>query len=188
VSGLEIALACVAALGGASAAGSYLLQRATRNKALVVDTEQVRNAVATAATSLAELKARTDRITEDIALLREDVRDEIALLREDVRSVREKVSVLESKMDVFWKGVAIDVASVLHSPHPSWGDLDLLLDRFRNDTITDPEMTRLAGMLQEVKDGAYGGVPISRADQVAASLMLRAIEVTRGTSAGGGKD
>jgi hypothetical protein len=185
VSGLDIALACVAALGGASAAGSYLLQRSTRNKALVVDTEQIRNVANTASEVAAELKVRTDRITQEIALLRAQ---DIALLREDVRAVREKVSVLESKMDVFWKGVAVDVASVLHSPHPSWGDLDILLDRFRNDTITEPEMTRLAGMLQEVKDGAYGGAAISRADQVAASLMLRAIEVTRGTSAGDGKD
>ena len=95
-----------------------------------------------------------------------------------------RVAVLESKMDVFWKNVALDMSHILHSPHPGWEDLDALLERYRahlkNPEIQfrDEELAELAYQLREMVEGRWP-TKVSRADQAVASLMLRAIEQTR---------
>jgi hypothetical protein len=101
-------------------------------------------------------------------------------------AVAVRVSVLESKMDVFWKNVALDVSKILHSPHEGWEDLDRLLERFQEtvsgeaaDPISPGEMTSLAGTLREIVDGQWAAGSATRADQVAASLLLHAIEQTK---------
>jgi hypothetical protein len=112
--------------------------------------------------------------------------DETGSLRTEVRGLRSevgdqggRVSILESKMEVFWRNVAIDVSKILHSPHEGWESLDALLDKFRAQSIDDAEMAELEGHLREMVDGQWEPAEVTRADQVAASLLLRAIEQTR---------
>jgi hypothetical protein len=90
-----------------------------------------------------------------------------------------RVSVLESKMEVFWRNVAYDVSKILHSPHSGWESLDALLEKFRANAINHDEMTELEELLRSIVDGRWTAGNISRGDQVAASLMLHAIEQTR---------
>lgn len=107
------------------------------------------------------------------------LRVDIAQLRADLTAVSTRASVLESKMDVFWKNVAFDVSKILHSPHAGWGDLDTLLEKFRAGSITGGEMADLIWQLHAMVEGKWESAQVTRADQVAASLLLRAIEQTR---------
>jgi hypothetical protein len=91
-------------------------------------------------------------------------------------TVATRVSVLESKMDVFWKSVALDVSKILHSPHPGWEHMDALLEKFQDEALSDGEMTELEGQLRHMVDGTWEPGEVTRADQVAASLMLHAIQ------------
>lgn len=99
--------------------------------------------------------------------------------------VTSRVSVLESKIEVFWKNVAYDVSQILHSPHSGWEHLDALLEKFRASLrpggaqLSPGEMTSLEEQLRGIVSGQWDSGAVSRADQVAASLMLRAIEQTR---------
>lgn len=91
-----------------------------------------------------------------------------------------RVAVLESKMEVFWKNVAFDVSKILHSPHPGWEDLDALLEKFQDESLSPVETDDLEDRLRGIVDGLQAPPSITRADQVAASLLLRAIEQTKG--------
>lgn len=123
---------------------------------------------------------------EEIRRLAVSAQDAVAALRSEVRGLRSevtahdsRVSILESKMDVFWRNVAFDVSKILHSPHPGWGDLDALLEKFQAQDITAPEMASLEDQLRDMVEGRWEPADVTRADQVAASLLLRAIEQTR---------
>lgn len=115
---------------------------------------------------------------------------EVPRLWNAIAEQQHHTGILETKMEVFWRNMAVDVANVLHSPHEGWRGLDILLEKFRDETITDTEMSDLTAMLRMIVDGSFAELmTVSRADQVAASLLLRAIEVTRGTvNAGTGQE
>jgi hypothetical protein len=106
-------------------------------------------------------------------------------LRSEVTAQDSRIAILESKMDVFWRNVAFDVSKILHSPHEGWEELDALLEKFRaslraGEPMTDPEMASLETQLRDMVEGRFAApAEVTRADKVAASLMLRAIEQTR---------
>lgn len=104
---------------------------------------------------------------------------EVRGLRSEVTAQESRVSILESKMEVFWRNVAFDVSKILHSPHPGWENLDALLEKFQGRDITAAEMADLETQLRDMVEGRWEPAEVTRADQVAASLLLRAIEQTR---------
>jgi hypothetical protein len=104
---------------------------------------------------------------------------EVRGLRSEVTAQDSRVTILESKMDVFWRNVAFDVSKILHSPHPGWESLDALLEKFQGAEISATEMADLETQLRDMVEGRWEPAEVTRADQVAASLLLRAIEQTR---------
>jgi hypothetical protein len=104
---------------------------------------------------------------------------EVRGIRSEVAAQDSRVAILESKMDVFWRNVAFDVSKILHSPHPGWENLDALLEKFQNHDLTAAEMADLETQLRDMVEGRWESAEVTRADQVAASLLLRAIEQTR---------
>jgi hypothetical protein len=167
-------------LGGLLAGGgAVLLVVYTRNR-------DARGDLRSAVQGEAALKAAADRAQ----LTAQQALDAVAALHDaldrldaqgtsGLTLIATRVSVLESKMDVFWKNVALDVSKILHSPHEGWEDLDSLLERFRAETITRAEMADLETQLRDMVEGRWVPADVTRADQVAASLLLRAIEQTR---------
>jgi hypothetical protein len=128
------------------------------------------------------LKASTDaaqKLAQAAAESAAGLRSEISGLRAVVSALESRTTLLESKMEVFWRNVAFDVSKILHSPHSGWEELDALLEKFRERAISQPEMADLEENLRAMVDGRWESGETSRADQVAASLLLRAIEQTR---------
>lgn len=162
---------------------AYLSYRHSRNRAGRKDSEAQFRAIAAAVTSEA-----ADHLASRLAALEVTVKETRELAgRIDsqgpavLAAVAVRVSVLESKMDVFWKSVALDASKILHSPHPGWEHMDALLEKFQDEALSPGEMSDLEGQLRHMVDGTWEPGEVTRADQVAASLMLHAIEQARGS-------
>lgn len=148
-------------------------------KAEVIAREVLKAAVDAAQTLAQAASASVAALRSEVTGLVAGVRSEVTGLRSEVTAVESRTALLESKMEVFWRNVAFDVSKILHSPHPGWGDLDTLLEKFRDQAIDSGEMAALEDHLRAIVDGRWEPSEVSRADQVAASLLLRAIEQTR---------
>lgn len=87
-----------------------------------------------------------------------------------------KLDVLEAKMDVFWRQVALDAAKILHQPHPERAMLDHLLDAFTENVLTPDEELALRRELVRIRDWEPGvdlGYPVRDGEQTAAAILLR---------------
>lgn len=82
-----------------------------------------------------------------------------------------RLSALETKVDLWWRGLSVDAARILHSPDPAKARQDALLERFMDGVITGDEAVELVGLLQEIIE-AHDTEPGAR---LAASLVLQAI-------------
>jgi RNase H-fold protein (predicted Holliday junction resolvase) len=89
--------------------------------------------------------------------------------RADTAALAERLARLETKVDVFWRGVSFDAARLLHSPHPKFARRDHLLEQFMAERLTGVEARELTKLMSEVlKD--------NRSDpgqRMAASVVLR---------------
>ena len=170
---LTVVLGVVAAILGA--AGSFLGYLFARSRSARDDLK-----ADTTAQALAKAAAETARnLAEAAQAAAGAVAAEVRGLRSEVTAQESRVSILESKMEVFWRNVAFDVSKILHSPHPGWENLDVLLEKFQNRAISAAEMADLETQLRDIVEGRWSPAGVTRADQVAASLLLRAIEQTR---------
>ena len=170
---LTVVLGVVAAILGA--AGSFLGYLFARSRSARDDLK-----ADTTAQALAKAAAETARnLAEAAQAAAGAVAAEVRGLRSEVTAQESRVSILESKMEVFWRNVAFDVSKILHSPHPGWENLDVLLEKFQGRTISTAEMADLETQLHDIVEGRWSPAGVTRADQVAASLLLRAIEQTR---------
>lgn len=100
---------------------------------------------------------------------------EVVLARQ-LQPLSEQVRVLETKMDVFWKSVAVDAAKILHQPDPKRAHIDKLLEAFMEDTLTEDEELQLRKYLVTIRNWEVGmevGFPVHPGEQTAAAILLR---------------
>jgi hypothetical protein len=119
------------------------------------------------------------------------------LMEEVIDPLKERVTIVETKMEVFWREIAGDMARVLHHPEPSRARVDELLDTLLAGTITPTEADELSGYLEVIRDWEYGmAAPfkIFPGEQVAAAILLhtmKQLEVSddgeQGTDGGGSR-
>jgi len=90
-----------------------------------------------------------------------------------------RVTIVETKMDLFWQKLAGDMARVLHHPEPSRVNIDLLLDDLMDGTMTPEGTTELAGYLRIIRDWEPGqdvGFVVYPGEQVAAAILLHTLD------------
>lgn len=95
----------------------------------------------------------------------------------------DRIIALETKVDVFWKNVALDVARVLHSPNPARAHVDELLEAFMEGRISHTERDELKDLLVYIRDyhpGDPSDFPVYPGDQVAAAILLQTIDLVGG--------
>jgi hypothetical protein len=102
--------------------------------------------------------------------------------RTDMAALAERLARLETKVDVFWRGVSFDAARLLHSPHPEFARQDSLLERFLAETLTVREARELAGLMSAVVKGDK----TDPGERMAASVVLRYLAAWYGASEAGG--
>jgi hypothetical protein len=78
-----------------------------------------------------------------------DVQGEFKHLAEKVEGLLTRLTVVETKAEIFFRGMSVSSAQALHSPHTK--ELDSLLEKFQRDEIqNEKDLIRLKAMLQEV--------------------------------------
>lgn len=100
----------------------------------------------------------------------------------DMATLADRLARLETKVDLFWQGVAVKLAGLLHSPHPEHARRDYLIESFMDGSITVVELAELVEALELIKNdhGADTGA------QVAAAVVLEFIAMRYGLDVGGG--
>lgn len=101
------------------------------------------------------------------------------LMDEVIDPLKERVTIVETKMEVFWREIAGDMARVLHHPEPSRKRVDDLLDILMADTLTKDECKELSGYLEIIRDwepGQPAPFKIFPGEQVAAAILLHTMK------------
>jgi hypothetical protein len=181
-----------AVLGGLIGAGSSVVAAVVALSAFLY----TRNSGRREARRITNSKALSEAIAAGIAPVGEQVailRHEVSLLSARVETlsssdvhvsgqvteILSKVAVLDTKMEVFWKNVALDAARILHSPHPERAHVDALLEALMDGTITAKGREDLRQVLRYMRDyhpGDPSEFPIYPGEQVAAVILLRSME------------
>lgn len=87
-------------------------------------------------------------------------------------ALAERVTILETKMALYWESVARSAAALLHSPHPEHARRDWLLERF--DALSLTERAELAGLLEQVT----GNQQAPAVERLAAAQLLGFLAAT----------
>jgi hypothetical protein len=94
--------------------------------------------------------------------------------------VAARVAVLETKIDVFWRSVAMDAAKIIHSPDPRRAHIDALLESFMDGQMTSLQENELRGILAVMRDYEPSGseltFPVYPGEQIAAAILLRTMD------------
>lgn len=85
--------------------------------------------------------------------------------------VIERITSLETKMELFWNGLAVDAAKMLHKPHPEFAVRDTLLERFMENRLDREGAKRLLNMLLQVVDTKDGDTT----EKIAAGILIRTL-------------
>lgn len=169
------AVAGVGALGGGYAGiMSYLDGRGMRRSTM--RKEAVAAAVAEHLKPMTEIHQRMEAeigaLTGDCHRVTDAV-DKNSLV---LTGLSDRITVLETKMEIFWKNVGVELARVLHSPNPARAHVDALLEAWMDNRITPDERQELRGLLEYIRDyhqGDESDFPVYAGDQVAAAILLQ---------------
>lgn len=97
--------------------------------------------------------------------------------------ILDRLAVIETKIDVYWRNVAMNAAQILHSPHPERAHVDALLEAFQAGTLDEKGHAELMGILKRVAEYEPGGedlgFPIHPGEQFAAVAILSIEEARR---------
>jgi PAS domain S-box-containing protein len=105
------------------------------------------------------------------------------IVAESIAPVNSRLSVLETKIDVFWRNVAFDAAQILHSPHVRRARVDALLEKFQLSYLTGEESAELLHLLAVIRGGYEpedSSIPVALGERFAAGVIERVIELMTG--------
>jgi hypothetical protein len=94
-------------------------------------------------------------------------------------AVKDRTAVLETKVELWWKSVAMDAAKILHQPDPARAAVDKVLEAFMAGTLTKAQENELRGYLRIIRDyepGQQTPFPIHNGEQTAAAILLSTME------------
>lgn len=94
-------------------------------------------------------------------------------------SIEHRFSVLETKMDVFWKNVGKSAADILHSPHRP--ELDRWLERYQAGELSRADLQTMVKMMRDVQEDDTG--EFTKTERMAASVIELSIHNRYGIQA-----
>lgn len=95
---------------------------------------------------ISELQRQMSTVLERVA----PVNTSIANLQIADSRLAERVVVVETKVETFWSQISLNMATILHRPHPGYEERDNLIELLQAGTMTQEEANKLAVMLQLV--------------------------------------
>ncbi len=142
-------------------------------------TEEVRNIVREEIQAFVAKQQELSNRTDAVAREQTDQTEELHQIADKMGRVLDRLSVMETKIEVFWRSVAMDAAKIIHSPDPRRAHIDALLDAFMEGEITDKQTNELKEVLEFLRDWEPGkpvDFPVYPGEQVAASILLRTMD------------
>jgi len=136
----------------------------------------------------AEMKPLTDEQQElrntlkQLAERQTQAQDQIDSNTQQVGRILDRLAILETKTEVFWKTVAMDAAKIIHSPDPRRKHIDDLLEAFMAGSLTGSQEHELRLILESIRDFEPGPepstltFPVYPGEQIAAAILLRTME------------
>jgi hypothetical protein len=94
----------------------------------------------------------------------------IVALAASVTLLKIQMTALQTTQDTLIKLLGSKAAFLLHSPHTP--ELDLLIDKFRDDNINPTERQKLSGMLTDIERNQT----LPKTERLLASLVLLPLE------------
>lgn len=105
-------------------------------------------------------------------------------LTERLGRVLDRIAIVETKIEVFWKAVAMDAAKIIHSPDPRRQEVDELIEAFqaatsgrgimRADQYND--LREILHFMRDWEPGTPSDFPIYPGEQFAAAVLLRTMD------------
>ena len=120
--------------------------------------------------------ATLDQIRASVIALEKDMDRRLDAL---IRDVTARGAALETKVEVFWRHVALPAAQVLHSPDPAHARRDALLEALMARRLDLDGAVELAGLVEEVFDDP----DTTDAERIAAGQVLGYLQVMFGAGA-----
>lgn len=68
----------------------------------------------------------------------------------EIEGLKGRIVAMETKIEIFWKGVSYSSAGALHSPHTP--ELDALIEQFQDGSIDDGGLARFKVMLEDLTE------------------------------------
>lgn len=138
----------------------------------------------------AQVAAALSPVTVEVAGLKQTLNDHVsneaaiiqAAVERGVGPLVAQVSVLEAKVELFWRGLAIDSARVLHHPHPQRARIDELLEAWGDRPLTFGEKEELRGYLESIRDHEPDqdvGFPVYAGEQASAVTFLNTMKLAQ---------
>lgn len=129
---------------------------------------------------LQPVEVRINAITAEVEHLNRTLPDTIqALVAREIQPLREDIRALNTKVEVFWRNVGLDLAKVLHQPDPARAHIDALLEAFMNGTLSSRERLELRKYLFQIRNWEPGqqlDFPVHPGEQTAAAILLRVMD------------
>lgn len=105
-------------------------------------------------------------------------------LTDKLGKVLDRLAVIETKVEVFWKSVAMDAAKIIHSPDPRRRQVDELIEAFQHAAdgqgmMSSNDYNKLREILLFMRDwepGMESDFPIYPGEQFAAAVLLRTMD------------
>ena len=132
-----------------------------------------------------ELNTALTGFSEDLmkkieTVIREKVDTAYRRIKEDfLDPLDRRVIAIETKIDVVWQSISIDMARILHHPEPTRLRVDELLDILMAGTLTQAEANELSQYLSIIRDwepGQDAPFTVFQGEQVAAAILLHTME------------
>lgn len=94
-------------------------------------------------------------------------------LSRSIAALADRMSRIETKVEIFWKVLGDKASLLLHSPHTP--GLDELLEKYQREELSSRELDQLAEQLRAIEIGASPDHP-DKADHLAAGMLLLAMQ------------
>jgi hypothetical protein len=105
-----------------------------------------------------------------LGIIWKSLSNQVCELQKKEDSISNRITALETKIEIFWRALSEKAASVLHSPHTP--KLDMLLERYNNSLLTNEELKELITMLNEIERSEE-----DKATKLAAVILLLTIKM-----------
>lgn len=116
---------------------------------------------------ISELQRQMSTVLERVAPVNATI---VSLQQTDAR-LTERVVVVETKVETFWSQVSLNMATILHRPHPGYEERDALIEKLQAGTMTVEEANKLAEMLYKVINDPNE----ERAERAVSALLVSAL-------------